>query len=190
MALSDIDRKLLERCLANEPGAWDEFVGRFLGLVIHVINHTAQSRSIQIDSADRDDLSGEVFLAIVKDDFAVLRRFRGSSSLATYLTVVTRRIVVRELLRRKSAVRLSGAPEQTGENGHEAEQVIDSRDEVERLLKELSGNEAEVVRLFHLEDKTYQEIADITGVPENSIGPTLSRARAKMRGAGADSATS
>ena len=43
-------------------------------------------------------MAAEVFVAIVEHDYAVLRRFRGASSLATYLTVVSRRIVVRELL--------------------------------------------------------------------------------------------
>jgi RNA polymerase sigma-70 factor (ECF subfamily) len=62
------------------------------------------------------------------------------------------------------------------------------RDEVDRLLEGLEGSEAEIVRLYHLEGKTYQEISTALGIPENSIGPTLSRARAKMR-AGVDSAT-
>ena len=103
MGLSDIDRKLLQRCLDRKPGAWEDFVDRYLGLVVHVIHHTAQSRSIVPTPADVDDLAGEVFLAIIADDFATLRHFRGESSLATYLTVVARRVVVRELLKRRSA---------------------------------------------------------------------------------------
>jgi RNA polymerase sigma-70 factor (ECF subfamily) len=44
--------------------------------------------------------------------------------------------------------------------------------------------------MYHLEGKTYDEISRKTGVPENSIGPTLSRARAKMRRHGVDTAAS
>ena len=73
MALSDIDRNLLERCLARKPRAWEDFVDRFTGLIIHVVNHTARCRSIMLSSADREDLTAEVFLAVVNDDFAVLR---------------------------------------------------------------------------------------------------------------------
>ena len=91
MGLSDIDRKLLERCLDRQPGAWEDFVDRFLGLVVHVIHHTSQSRSVRPSQADIDELAGEVFLTIVQDDFATLRNFRGESSLATYLTVVAPR---------------------------------------------------------------------------------------------------
>jgi RNA polymerase sigma-70 factor (ECF subfamily) len=68
------------------------------------------------------------------------------------------------------------------------EQRISDRDEVERLLDELEGDEAEVVRLYHLEGRSYREISQATSVPENTIGPMLSRARSKMRRAGADAA--
>ncbi len=53
-------------------------------------------------------------------------------------------------------------------------------------MRSLTGSEAEVVRLYHLEGKTYREISSAIGIPENSIGPTLNRARAKMRQAMAD----
>ena len=183
MALSEIDRELLDDCLARKGRSWNKFVDRFMGLIIHVINHTAQSRSIRLTGEDRDDLAGEVFLAVIRDDFAILRRFRGGSSLATYLTVIARRVVVRELLKRKTAARLidnsvAAAASDPGANG---EGRIDDREQVERLLEELDGSEERVVRMYHLDGKSYREISQTIGVPENSIGPTLTRARRKMR---------
>lgn len=263
---------------------------RYMGLVVHVVNHSAQARSIRLTAQDREDLCAEVFLAIVKHDMGILRNFRGNSSLATYLAVIARRVVVRELLRKKSASRLAagqdssassdaehaatsggehesggehvnGGGHRIGAEGHDeypeagpsgsteagvhhgrstvlaaaqatavqdsvlhsasgsahasgihrasasksgihgarlrdlavqasAEQQVIDRDEVERLLSNLQGQEADVVRMFHLEGKTYQEISTHIGMPENSIGPTLSRAREKMRRAGTDSTSS
>lgn len=191
VALSDIDRKLLERCLSRQPQAWEDFVDRFLGLVVHVVNHTGQSRSIAVTPHDLEDLASEVFMAILADNYAVLRRFRGQSSLATYLTVVARRVVVRELLKRRIVPAQSDSGDINGVAGSDdgaADRVAD-REEVERLLDELHGEEADIVRLFYLEGKSYQEISRETGVPENSIGPTLSRARAKLRRAGERSET-
>jgi len=156
-----------------------------MGLVVHVINHSAQCRSIRLTLQDREDLCAEVFLALVRDDFAILRHFRGQSSLATYLTVVARRVVVRELLRRVaangSAAAAISAADVVGGDGAKTEQQISDREEVERLLGRLDGHEATIVRMYHLEGKTYQEISTATGVAENSVGPTLSRARQKMR---------
>jgi len=188
VALSEIDRSLLQRCVARKPRAWEDFVDRFMGLMVHVVNHSAQSRSIRIGPEDREDLVAQVFLAIVRDDVALLRHFRGESSLATYLTVVARRVVVQELLRRKEQTHLS--PEYPVAHHSDAEQRLDDREEVQRLLDELEGPEAAVVRMYHLEGKSYQEISSAVGMPENSVGPTLSRARRKMRRAGVDGATS
>jgi RNA polymerase sigma-70 factor, ECF subfamily len=193
VALSEIDRNLLERCLQRKPRAWEDFVDRFMGLVIHVVNHTARARSIRLSVADRDDLCAEVFLATIKNDFALLRNFRGKSSLATYLTVVARRIVVKELLARMSAAKLGGGSSGPAVEGlpdprPSVEERLGNQEEVQRLLTAVQGTEAQVVRLYHLEGKSYQEISAVVGMPENSIGPILTRARHRMRRAGVDSA--
>jgi RNA polymerase sigma-70 factor (ECF subfamily) len=185
VALSEYDRKLLSRCLDKEPKSWEDFVDRYMGLVIHVINHSAQCRSLRLTNEDREDLAGEVFWNIVRNDFALLRHFRGESSLATYLTVITRRIVVAKLLKRKPTANLGEHAADHAANGHSAgpadEELLQNKDEVERLLDELESSEAQLVRLYHLEGKSYGEISTLTGLSENSIGPTLSRARDKMR---------
>lgn len=197
MALSDIDRNLIDRCLSHKPHAWEDFVDRFMGLVVHVVNHTAQGRSIRLSQADREDLVAEVFLTLVDNDLAVLRHFRSESSLATYLTVVARRIVVRTLVSAPANVApLSDGETADGEtadgettSGGDMESRIEDREEVAQLLSTLAGDEAEAVRMYHLEGKSYLEISLATGMAENSVGPVLSRARAKLRHrAGADPA--
>lgn len=182
MALSDIDRTLLERCLGHKPRAWEDFVDRFMGLVFHVVNHTAQCRSIMLSADDREDLAADVLLAIVANDYAALRRFRGESSLATYLTVVARRVVVRRLLESHSATPLSTVADTAVSPEGTVEQRMTDRDEVERLMGQLDGQEADVIRMYHLEGKSYQEISRTIGMPTNSVGPLLTRARAKLRG--------
>ena len=186
MALSEIDRNLLERCLQQKPRAWEDFVDRFMGLMIHVVNHTAQSRGMQLSPEDRDDLCASVFLVMVENDLAVLRNFRRQCSLATYLTVVVRRIVVRELQARKPVERQTISTEEiyalsSNYPYPSIEQRVLDEEEISRLLSSLKGIEAEVVRMFHLEGKTYQEISMQIGMAENSIGPILSRARDKLR---------
>lgn len=192
MALSEIDRNLLERCLQRKPRAWEDFVDRFLGLVVHVVDHTSAARNIPLGAEDRDDLCAEVLLTLIRNDFAVLRHFRGQSSLATYLTVVARRVVVHEIMKhaRDRSVAGVAAPETVHDPAMEGiEQRVQDSDEVQRLLQELPGRDAEIVRMFHLEGKSYQEISVATGVAENTIGPVLSRARRKLRRAAVDQPT-
>lgn len=188
MALSPIDRDLLQECLAGKPGSWEAFVDRFLGLVVHVVHFTADSRAYRLASADMEDLVADVFLAILDNDLAVLRRFRGESSLATYLTVISRRVVVRELLGRRTIGTADSEVQDVADPQASAEERISNKDQVETLLHELTADEANIVRKFHLEGKTYNEISGETGVPENTIGPVLSRARARLRRVGLDRA--
>src|SRR5271165_1375833 len=60
VALTTVDRDLLKRCLAHQPGAWNDFVDRFLGLVYHVIRHTAHLRSVTLSPEDVEDLAAEI----------------------------------------------------------------------------------------------------------------------------------
>ncbi len=188
MALTDIDRSLLKRCIAEETGAWRDFVDRFIGLFVHVINHTAQARSIRLSNDDIDDLCSEIFLGILSNEYAVLRRFRGKCSLATYLTVIARRMTVQQISKRRMAEALghvtahhSSLDRAAAATRDAEEKRIDDQEEVQGLLKKLPPMDAAIVKQFHLEGRSYHEISTRLGIPENSIGPTLTRARARLK---------
>ena len=181
-----VDRDLLKRCLNREPGSWNDFVDRFLSLIYHVVNYTAHLRSVRVGPEDVEDIAAEVLLKIVASDFKVLREFRKEASLATYLTVVARRICVQELTRRQQVKEQiergeTRLVEAEPDDAPVAQKGIESLEEVERLLRRLSGRERKIVRLYYLEGRTYEEISTDTDVPVNTIGSVLSRARKKLR---------
>lgn len=186
MALTEIDRTLIKRCLTRQPGAWKDFVDRFLGLFIHVVNHTMHAHSVRATQDDIDELCSEIFLEILAHDMRVLQNFRGKSSLATYLTIIARRVTIKRLMHKRRAESF-GHTNVHADSLEQADAVateiqrIEDREEVVAILEQLSDQEAEIFRLFHLDGKTYHEIAQTTGVPENTIGSILSRTRAKIR---------
>lgn len=188
MALSATDRELLEALLVGDHEAWPIFIDRFLGLVSHVVGHAADCRGVQLTGTDREELISDVFFALLDKDMAPLRRFQRRSSLATYLAVIARRVVVRSLMRRAGQApppaNPPGFPESQPNGDTPVEQRVADHDEITEMLGGLPENEAQVVRLFHLEGHTYNEISRRTGVPENTIGPVLSRARARLRRVG------
>jgi RNA polymerase sigma-70 factor (ECF subfamily) len=182
--LREIDRQLLDRCLRHEPGAWNDFVERYMGLIYHVIHHVAHARSLVLSAPDIEDIAAEVFLGIVDDDYGVLRRFKGSSSLPTYLTVVARRICVQEVIKRHREALLGHSTAHRAivreESSGEVEPIA-TAEEIERILKDLPQREAEVVRLYHLNYLNYRQIGKQLGIPENSVGPILAKARKRLR---------
>jgi RNA polymerase sigma-70 factor, ECF subfamily len=186
VSLTPIDRELLQRCLAKSPGSWNDFVDRYLSLIYHVIQHTSHLRSARLNPEDVEDIAAEVLLQIVSDDYKVLRQFKGVASLATYLTVIARRITIHELNRRQTVreqLRTGdvGDSQELPDDSPAAQKGIESLEEVESLLRKLRGRDREVVRLFYLEGRTYEEISTELNIPVNTVGALLTRARAKLR---------
>jgi len=185
--LRDIDRQLIDRCLRREPGAWNDFVDRYMGLIYHVIHHVSHARSLVLTAADIEDLAAEVFLGLVDDEYRVLKNFRGASSLPTYLTVVARRICVKEVIKRHREAELghlSAHRSIMDEDSAGQAEAIATAEEVEQMLNNLPERDAAVVRLYHLKYLNYREIGKQLGIPENSVGPILARARQRLRRAG------
>jgi RNA polymerase sigma-70 factor (ECF subfamily) len=176
------DRTLLTELLAGRSGSWKSFVDRFAGLVVQVIRHTAHAHSLKLNQDDIDDLCADTWAELLSRDMAALRGFRGRCSLATYMAVIVRRIVVRKLTQHRFRTAMGHV------NAHQAaiEQAsaeppairqIEAADEVETLMQRLPSDLARLARLFYLDQLSYQEIAERLSLPVNSIGPMLSRLR-------------
>ncbi len=184
MPLREIDRQLLDRCLGHQPRAWNDFVDRYMGLIYHVIHHVAHARSVVLTEPDVEDVAAEIFLAIVDDDYKILRAFQGNSSLPTYLTVVARRICVKEVVKRFREAELGHANAHRAtmdEEDHSAAEPVLAAEEVERMLAHLPEREADIVRLYHLKYLNYRQIGKQLGIPENSVGPILAKARRSLK---------
>lgn len=186
MALTDVDKDLLKRCLSRQPASWNDFVDRYLGLIYQAIHFTAHLRSARLNPEDVEDIAAEVLVQIIADNFKVLREFKGTANLATYLTVIARRICVHELSRRQTVRESikkgeSRLLDDLPDESEAAMKGMERLEEVEALLRKLRGKDREIVRQFYLEGRTYEEISTDLDIPVNSIGAVLSRARSKLR---------
>jgi RNA polymerase sigma factor (sigma-70 family) len=68
-----------------------EILAANLSLVDRIVDGVC--RRARLSGADADDLRGTVHLALVEDDYAILRRYEGRASLATYLSIVAERLL-------------------------------------------------------------------------------------------------
>lgn len=179
--LAAADQRLLERCIAGDTDAWRTFLQRFGGLFSHVATRTAQRRGSALSDAERDDVLAEIVLECLGNNAASLRAFAGRASLSSYLTVIARRVSVRHLVREFEAFRGAVSSASLRTTATAVGSATDDREQVAALLDRLEPDEANLVRLHHLESRSYGEISTITGLPLGSIGPALSRARTKLR---------
>lgn len=183
MPLTDIDRKLLSDLLAGQSGTWKLFVDRYTSLILQVIHHTSQAHSLKLNADDVEDLCADTFAELLIRDMAALRSFRGRCSLATYLGVIARRVVVRKLtqhrfLQAMGHVNAHQAAVDFASGEESSTRHVEQRDQVEKLFSRLPAEAKKVLHWAYLDGLSYQEIASRLGRPLNSIGPMLSRFRA------------
>ena len=174
-------QEFVRACLASAPGAWDEFVGTFAGLLGYVVDRTRAQHRIPLPGGERDDVVAEILLELLRNDAAALRAFAGRASLPTYLVVIARRVAVRSLQRARDRRPIPVGDAVQPADRHDAAGALADREAVEVLLETLDETEARLIRLHHLEARSYGEISRLTGLPVGSIGPALSKARQKMR---------
>lgn len=187
MPLTEKDRVLVNDLLSGMPGAWNTFVDRFSNLIVQVIHHTAHAHSLKLSADDVDDLTADVFTALLERDLGVIRSFRGRSSFATYLTVVTRRITLRKLTQRRYMQAFGhmqahqASLEDLSERTPPTTGRVDQKDEVDSLMRSLPDSLRKVLSLFYLDGRSYSEISRRLRIPQNSVGPMLARAKLWLR---------
>lgn len=134
-----------------------------------------------------EDLAQEVFLRLYRG----LADFRGEAKLTTYLYRIVLNVAQDEWKRRrKEQGRTSLSDEDAGwENrlahaGANAEEQMRRAEMLQRVndaLGELSEAERGVLVLFHQEECTYEQIAQVMQMPVNTVRTHLHRGRQRLK---------
>ena len=138
--------------------------------------------SILRDRAAAEDAAQETFVRIWK----ALPGFDGRAALATWIYAITRNTSLMELRKRRSTVSFDDPD--SAEAQHAAASIATGpaedpeRDNLLRLLESLPHNQQEAVRLFYLEDRSYDAVAEQLGMPLGTVKNLLHRARKRLMG--------
>lgn len=128
---------------------------------------------------DIDDMVQTVFT----NAFLALSRFKGQSTISTWLYRITANST-HNLLRqrfRRDRVKTALLRFNMSRQAHLQTGKIDSRDEAFRVLRGLHPDLRETFVLYHYEGRTLQEISQILSKPISTVGDRLSRARRKLK---------
>jgi len=136
--------------------------------------------SILRERASAEDAAQETFVRVWK----ALPGFDGRAALGTWIYAITRNTCLMELRRRRPTVSLD---DPDSPDAQRAAASIASgpaqdpeRDNLLRLLARLPRNQQEAVRLFYLEDRSYEAVAEALGMPLGTVKNLLHRARKKL----------
>jgi RNA polymerase sigma-70 factor (ECF subfamily) len=131
------------------------------------------------DESSAEDLISEVFL----DVWRQAGRFEGRSAVSTWILAIAR-FKALSALRRKPNEALdddeAAAIEDTADDPEAALAKKDKSGLIRDCLKGLSAEHREIIDLVYYHEKSVEEVAQIVGIPENTVKTRMFYARKKL----------
>ena len=131
------------------------------------------------DEATAEDLISEVFL----DVWRQASRFEGRAAVSTWLLAIAR-FKALSALRRKPEQELDDETAETIEDTADTpEVVLEKKDKsaiIRKCLTSLSAEHREIIDLVYYHEKSVEEVAEIVGIPENTVKTRMFYARKKL----------
>ncbi len=134
------------------------------------------------ERAAAEETAQEVFVRIWK----ALAKYRGEASLSTWIYSISRNACLTALKAR--AGRRSDSLETPGvrvaaERAANGPRTPDRQPDILRFVDELPANYRQVVMLYHLEERSYEEVALMLDLPLGTVKTWLHRARKQLAAA-------
>jgi RNA polymerase sigma-70 factor, ECF subfamily len=171
--VNDIARQLEARRYSE---AFDLLVAQFKNKVFRL------AFSMLRDETQAEDIAQDVFLRIWK----ALPAYHGGASLSTWIFAITHNACLTELTRRNKhpTISLQEPEMEAASEGIPALRLVDPAPgmemDVAMLLAQLPEKYRQVITLFYLEQKAYEEVALMLGIPLGTVKTLLFRAKKEL----------
>ena len=172
------DAELIAQVQNGNTNAYRFLVEKNKNLVWHMVLRMVNQQE------DAEDICQDVFMRVFKD----IGKFRGDSKLSTWIGSITYNMCV-DYVRKKGREKvyptdnlgpvIAGKPatERTSDGIDKSE----LKKVVHQVIDAMPLHYRTVVTLYHLEEFSYREIEEITGMPEGTIKSYLNRGRLMIR---------
>lgn len=169
------DAELIKQILNGNMNAFTFLVNRYQKLVVHITGRLIQRQD------ELEDVCQEVFLKVYQN----LGKYRNECKLSTWIATIAYNSSINYLRKFKKgdevnpddSTALRNLTDFRSDDFEKADLHRYIRDQIERLPVQYRT----VLTLFHLEEFSYQEIEQITGMPEGTIKSYLFRAKALLK---------
>jgi RNA polymerase sigma-70 factor (ECF subfamily) len=183
-AVSAEERALIERCKRGDLAAFNDLVRKYEKQVYNFAYRLTGNYD------DANDVAQDAFLRV----FNAIGSFRGDSSFSTWLFRITTNVFLDE--RKKAKAHPQSSLDEYMELGESsvARQIEDPSPTPEAVLEEseralilqkavsdLPEYQRAMVTLYHGQQKSYEEIAEIMDLPIGTVKSRLNRARLALK---------
>jgi RNA polymerase sigma-70 factor (ECF subfamily) len=171
------DKALVSRVLSGDEQAFRLLIRQHERLVAHMIGRLVRQQE------DREELCQDVFMRV----YDKLSEFTFQSKLSTWVATIAYRHAINHL--RKKKIEASDIPDEDSFTAHfisdyNPESALSDSDQEQMVLKLIDALPLQyktVLTLFHVDQMNYQEIEEVTGMPEGTVKNYLFRARQLLK---------
>ncbi|MCB2201741.1 sigma-70 family RNA polymerase sigma factor [bacterium] len=173
------EQALVDNILSGNRDAFRDFMSQYQSLVAHVVYRMVPNE------ADRQDVCQDVFVKAYRN----LDGFQFEAKLSTWLARIAYNTALNHLEKRRvdlfddvtsEAHQLEDTPA-VGRALDEKVAVSDSARLVRMEIDRLPVLYGTILSLYHLEEMSYREIADVMQLPEGTVKSYLFRARKMLK---------
>jgi RNA polymerase sigma-70 factor, ECF subfamily len=170
------DAELAELATRGDNDAFAELVRRYQNAVYEMSCRMLGDRDAGLDAAQ------EVFLKA----HGALERYDSKRKFSTWILAITRNHCIDQI--RRPVNRLSSqledegrVPDKVNDDPRQLMEKAETSKILEAAVEELSDSYREAIQLYHYQELSYAEAAEVQGVPLGTYMARLHRARAKLR---------
>ena len=172
------DVALVNALKSGNTNAFRFLVDKYRNLVWHMVLRMTNRQE------DAEDLCQEIFIRVFKQ----VDKYRGDAKLSTWIGSIAYNACIDNLRKKKREVlSTAGSIESIDLARADVAPLLGNIDRgaitklVHRIIEKMPLQYRTVITLFHLEEFSYREIEEITGMPEGTVKSYLSRGREIIR---------
>jgi RNA polymerase sigma-70 factor (ECF subfamily) len=172
-SVRSLEMELAKRALGGDEKAFTSVVQRYQRPVYNLCLR-------YVGEADAEDMAQETFIRA----FVNKERFIKDKPLLPWLLTIARHRCIDRIRRRKKEVITDMGQANPLDGAPTAEQTLESNQMLAQLwegLKTLPEGHREVICLYHFDELSYKEIAEIMDTPIGTVMTWLHRGREKLR---------
>ena len=172
------DQDLVRQVLRGNRGAFQMLIDQHKSLVAHMVGRVVKRE------LDHEEICQDVFLKVHDR----LDEFKFESKLSTWVATIAFRMSI-NFIKKKELTIIDEAEvekeivDRIADNSFPADIISkdDSKSYIHKMILELPVQYRTVLTLYHLEEMSYPEIKEVTGMPEGTVKNYLFRGRKLLK---------
>ena len=169
-----VEKMIVKEAAAKNPAAFSQLIFLYKKRIVAV------GRRFFYDQNNIDDFLQEVFIKIYEN----LDKFQGNSRFSTWITRIAYNTAINFKIRTKKSENLCEETQSNLVSNYETPEETQlkklTKEAINNAVKQLPENYKKCIELYFYNNMTYEEIAETTDIPLNTVKTYIFRAKKEL----------